>query len=416
MNIFRTINLLKGLVYDYDFRRQTGFILAMIVLFIELPLQNILLYQESYWGFSENIRMFIRLIIDIPIIGVLFFFFFTDLLQKKTDKRIKVTFIITLLVVIQAIIIILVNWNLEKLQSFNNSNLKVFFWYISYFIIGYFITGDISKLSKLKLLIISAQVLMIAQIIVFFDLETISINLEDLNKTPYLHLRLGNSFAIWSILILSLVNKTKRLLLYFLFLLFLFAYSSRGVFYSFLIILPIIISPYIVEYFNYILIGFLVAIILILTLFPVISEHRMFSILICDDLSLEYRVSIMEKNLPDLYENWLLGDYYGFSKFAPPDSNYIHNIVSIWRHFGIIPFLLIISLFIIKSFDIKFPLQNSTSISENMLLIYYIYFLILILFAKSYIYYYYFLIFGMQCPQYLKKKITHSFVLKKMFQ
>lgn len=59
------------------------------------------------------------------------------------------------------------------------------------------------------------------------------------------------------------------------------------------------------------------------------------------------RLKQMSLQLPDLRENWFWGDYAGQTRhFEKTIGHYIHNYLSFWRQYGLIPFLLFVGLYL----------------------------------------------------------------------
>jgi len=60
----------------------------------------------------------------------------------------------------------------------------------------------------------------------------------------------------------------------------------------------------------------------------------------------------LEVGWEGILNHWLLGDYGGQVKHFGDLGSYIHNILSYWRQYGIVPFVLIIALLWVLSKNI----------------------------------------------------------------
>jgi len=79
-------------------------VLALATLFIEFPLEHILLYQENYWGFGSSFRMIFRLALEIPIGVLLAYSFLRDLLNRKSTVGLRIITLLVLLISINILI------------------------------------------------------------------------------------------------------------------------------------------------------------------------------------------------------------------------------------------------------------------------------------------------------------------------
>lgn len=77
------------------------------------------------------------------------------------------------------------------------------------------------------------------------------------------------------------------------------------------------------------------------------SQDRMFRVVfdLNSDSSYNKRTVLMERGMEDLKDNWLLGSFMLEAKDGRPGS-YIHNWLSFWIEYGIIPFIIFCLLFV----------------------------------------------------------------------
>ncbi len=391
---FVVSNRLLKLLNHVDYSR-LAYSLAVVALFVELPLQNVLIYQESYWGWSPNlIRDVLRIAFKIPVFLFLLGYFIKELFYPAQYKINKIISCLVFILISYILVVLIINWDNNSLIEFNQKNLRIAAYYFYFFIIGFYSFRGFNHLNRFKVLIIIGLSLMILQIVLFFNYKTLSINLTDLHHNDYIHLFMGYTFAIWAIIALSIVSTKYKLYIYSLSMICLFFLSSRAALYFFAILYPLVIffiNKVTVK--KNILIKLLLPV-LVFFLFMLISGHRMFSIIIGDDLSMQYRIEIFKKNIPDLINNWILGEYGGFFKYSFPADIYMHNILSYWRQFGLIPFLILISLIVIYAARTAKKLKEPLNISSFLTTTLFLFIMLEVFFAKGYNYSILFILFG----------------------
>ncbi len=369
------------------------FLLALTSLFIEFPLEHILLYQEVFHGFGELPRKVIRLTLQVPISGVLFTFLIKDLFNKYSTKYFRIISILVGVIIVSVIMVVALNWSRSEIADFNKSNIKISVFYLYYFTIGYCIARNIDFLRIYRWILIAGLILMTVQAVLFINLETISIDFVNASRISDTHLFMGYSYVLWSILTLMATGSRYKIVVYLLTLAVTFLFSSRGSFYCYIFVLPfLIIKSDNRRILISILIGFLLLCIIIF-MFSNLQNHRMFSVLYGNDLSLQFRIETFRSNLPDLLNNWLLGEYGGFIKYPEPANTYMHNVFSYWRQFGLTTFISVCLLFAIT---IRQAIKSQ--ITDNKLSSFLILLLLFnvpaLVFVKAYTYAALFLMFG----------------------
>jgi hypothetical protein len=119
-------------------------------------------------------------------------------------------------------------------------------------------------------------------------------------------------------------------------------------------------------------------------------EDRMLRLLIgASDTSQNMRQEHLTRGLEHLSNNWLLGTFMGDieSNFGN-EGRYIHNYLSFWRQFGVIPFLLFFALLGYKSISICCAwIRDNDSNPVLQFLFYFTMFALLeIIMARSYVF------------------------------
>lgn len=369
------------------------FLLALISLFIEFPLEHIMLYQEVFHGFGELPRKLFRLTLQIPISTILFTVLIKDLFNKNSSNSFKIISILVSVIIISVVVVVLLNWSRDDLSDFNKSNIKISAFYLYYFTIGYSIASGFRYLEKYKWILIGGLILMSAQALIFININTVSIDFVNASRKSDTHLFMGYSYVIWSIITLMAIRKEERAFVYIITVAITFLFSSRGSFYCYLIIFP----AFIIKAINKkIMLGILtgsILLILILFLSYDLQSHRMISVLYGNDLSFQFRIETFKNNMPDLFNNWLLGDYAGFLKHDEPANTYMHNILSYWRQFGLLTFISVVSLFIFCGRE-AFRTQTTVNGLKEILILLLLFNAPALLFIKAYTYAALFLMFG----------------------
>ncbi len=204
-----------------------------------------------------------------------------------------------------------------------------------------------------------------------------------------IYLMLADSFAIFSIFLLCLTNDIrKQTIIILISIVCLFALFSRASLYCFVIMAFLFLYKENKKIFFVVLLSFFAFI--YFSVSSGIVEDRMLRLLVGGtDASYTMRVEDLNRGLSSLSDNWVLGSFMGDVESNFGDSGeYIHNYLSFWRQFGIIPFLTLLTILIyqisyIFSFWFKGKIANSTL---NLLFYFTIFALLEIITARSYVF------------------------------
>jgi len=394
----RIDNLFLGLASNKS--GELAFLLAFIAAFLEFPIQSITVFQEYYWGNVDLTRNIIKYFIKFPLFLSLSILFFLEYKEKLANRKYLFGFILFTAIISTMLIVILFSW--KEFPDFSSGNLKSTSYHVYFYLIGYFLLTRISLLKRYRIYLFIGLAIMSLQILLFYNISSFQINYEGCKAKGYIHLLLGNSYAIWAILTLSQLKKYKRLILYLLLLPFLFALGSRASLYFYLLLLPVIIIETVGIKIGLVILSLGMFIFFIVSI--LYKDHRMFSIFSFTDTSLLYRLKILRTNLPDIMNNFIFGDYGGFYKYEFPSNTYIHNILSFWRQFGLIPFVLLLVLIIINGNSIFSDFKANMTKPEFCMIGLYIFLIASVLFAKAYNYSPLFLVLGYRDEFMYRKK------------
>lgn len=181
------------------------------------------------------------------------------------------------------------------------------------------------------------------------------INLDDVDDDiSGLYLFLGDSFALWSLLVVASVRTFfYRVVIILTTAIVLFVLSSRTSLYAFLVSTFLVLVLLIVEKKNvlmrffFLISVFGIALTVVVNLMGVddILSGRMFQFLtLGEDNSWDFRDWQLREGIEHIKESPFFGAYGSQVRLLGRIGDYIHNFLEVWRQFGFIPFLVIFVL------------------------------------------------------------------------
>lgn len=366
---------LKGFSFNLQFTALVG-----IVVFILLRLGDFLSYTiRQFSGLAEIPFAFASYLI-------IFFLLITVIQLKITTLSLTKGCWLVILSLLSFISFSLIRISLDHLSDFTDYYLILL--YILYFFSGYFL-GKSILFYKYKYLFFLSVILM----------STTTIYLTDWNNLKFLfidegnnYLRLAESMVFCSLGAISYSRKYYTgMAFYLLGIVTLFIINSRFSLGLFTIIgLVILIHRFRFK-------AFFSLALFILLIFSTISidfdsellkSNRVLRLIINPqlDTSLNLRETINSLGLEDIKKNWFLGDFKGQLRYGD-FGFYIHNGLSFWRQYGLIPFVSLciglISIWLLSINTMRKNLDNRNLIFGFSILSYTTAGL---LFAKSYVY------------------------------
>lgn len=293
-------------------------------------------------------------------------------------------------------------------------NLSVLFYYVVFFIVGFFL----NNLELRKRWIFFFELLLIINLFFHFDFQSMGISLIAFNNdSKGIYLFLGDSFALWSILVFSLIRERPfiNLCFFIITVISLFLFITRTSLYAFILVTPLIIFFTKKSLRYYLLLFVSVPFIYSSEFFANIKviSLRMFAFEnINNDPSLISRNYLYNQGILAIKQNWVIGDYSGQLRISHLGA-YIHNYLSLWRQFGLFPFIsfcILTFFYICKSWYIfKSFKKNKVILPEDFFLIVGgFYCLIEIIAARSYTAPYIWLFIGMACQKKKNMKLIIS--------
>lgn len=312
--------------------------LAFWTFAILLPIRHLYQYlgAAGYVPFVEGAIVLLPLLLLIPL--TLSFLF-----SEKSFRGWVVTLLFASLSVYAATLIVLSPNPLDELgHSPQTANLKILIYYWIYFLIGW----NGANLTKYRKVIIVFWVLMCVNLFLHLDLARYCISFKEFSEGyGGMYLFFGDSFALWSLLLLSVIRRRPFISAgtTLLSTIVLFALNSRTSLYAFILMLPVYFCLHrkSFKYFLLLLLTFFVLSALsgTMTLETLRSANaRMFAIQNLDtDGSVILRRFMQEKGLEALGKSWFWGDYAGQLAYGNL-GGYVHNYLSLWRQWGLFPF------------------------------------------------------------------------------
>ncbi len=253
-------------------------------------------------------------------------------------------FFVILLVLAGVVILFSPNFQDNLGRSSFYFNISILAYYFIYFIIGFYYNG----FSQYHKWIYLFWFLMLLNLLWHYDFSAMRISFQGFDQEKVgVYLFLGDSFAIWSLLVLSLLTKApfKSTCVALCSIIALLSFNSRASLYAFIFVLPLVILLTKKSWKYWV--------ITIAALVPVFSNffdlleyanRRMLAILyLSSDQSMISRNILLKEGILGIQKNWFIGDYAGQLRYGSLGS-YIHNYLSLWRQFGILPFLAFLGL------------------------------------------------------------------------
>lgn len=275
-------------------------------------------------------------------------------------------------------------------SNVDNIDIILVCYYLFYTIAGY-LFGKSLQFFNFKLIFIASFILLVISILYATDFNSFSyllLNDDDLN-----YLRLAESFVLCSFGVISYCHSQPFVILSFLLsILSLFLINSRFSLFCYLFLGLLVI----IYRFRKKGVLLLTVFILLLLLFGnSIVENEIFmnsriGYLVfntSEDGSLITRINQINSGINAIRNNWFIGDLRGQVLYGGSYGSYIHNILSYWRQYGLIPFLLFSFTLILTWFYYFYILKFNNNRSLLILVfIYLVYTTTGVLFAKSFVY------------------------------
>lgn len=294
-------------------------------------------------------------------------------------------------------------------RSLAGFHLKIYSLYIVSYLYGRFMSFQPTIISYL---VFCTTLVFILSVVSF---STFGINFELIRSGEKgTYLLLADLFSIYLLIHISYIpNNTYRFLFFIVGCSFLFFLNSRSSLYTFIIVFSIFQFFYSSFRARIVSITLLLSAIFLLlssSLFQILldANPRMLAVItdIDSDGSKIARDQLFEIGLDRTLRSAVFGDYGGVVKEFGNIGSYIHNILSYWQTYGLIPFLLSIIFFIVQPSIVAYnALKNKDLFNTAPYFNIAIYLVLLLIVSKSYTWYFSWFLLG----------ILHTFEKKKIY-
>lgn len=255
------------------------------------------------------------------------------------------------------------------------------------------------KYARFTLNKLSYSILLLTLLSTYFivDSGSLSLNFDLIDEDKKgVYLLLGGLQSIFLILFITKVeNSIYKYLLFAVGCITLFFLNSRSALYLFIIaflIYFLLFSNIKNKFYTTFIAGSFIYLFINNSLFSqaLDANPRMFKVItgLSEDGSNISRNFLYEVGLSRIKESPLLGDYGGTIRDFGTIGSYIHNILSYWQVFGLLPFLASIYFFVIQALVIMYKSYKDRKLRQtSTYFILAVYLLISVIVAKSYVWY-----------------------------
>jgi hypothetical protein len=390
--------------------------LSLFFVLTELVIKPIFKYFEYHQdGFRLNFSIIFSVIVLFALIEIII-----QLCLKKINIRLNLShslpllnlsFIYLIIIISFPFIISLPIYRIEifYLEYFSSVVITSFLFYMS----GFYILDFLNK-KKFRSIFFYSWVLFTI-VVLFntnFDFKYLNSGIDVDVSNPN-HVTMSDAYAILSIIVIPFSRKIiNKLILFGISSITLYFLMSRASLYTFI-------------FFNFLVFVitdkriFWAAILILISSFFFMnweqllrlnSDNRMLRLITFgNDSSQNSRKIIFMSGLNAIYENWIFGQYMGDVIARKNTGTYIHNFLSIWRQFGIIPFIFISIniIYIYLKFYLHILKNKDWNNEEQFVFILSAYCLVLFLFARSFVFSEIWIIFSLLPTYFFKKNLVY---------
>lgn len=389
----------------YKIKVDSLFTFLSLLLFIIVMAKAPAIYQ--YFGEEFPIWYRLLIVLGLTLSGLALFFYGTvKVFRCKFGETTDLFPVLLIYVLLFYIGIIIFMNDAFVSEEVNELNQTTFFQFIIFFSLGLYLNKILKYEKTLTLLYWGIAVFWLSNLNDFFLLDLTKSGLNDDSYLIY-----SDYFAILSLLIVYLKRNSGLLILYVLVSIFvIYTLNSRSafVFLSFTLFL----MSYLMDnkFYKYSFIVLFVGIVYIVYSYidlDLLQNMRMFSVLFGTDAdvdgSAQARQFLMEANLKDIRDNWLIGNYGGQYEMFGLAGTYIHNILSYWRQFGLPVFFSVIYLLGFMGIQ-SFRIMKNRNKDKYLLPLFTVYVILGMIFSKAYTYPTLWLLFGFYTYWLVKNK------------
>lgn len=322
--------------------------IAASALMLSVPLRSIALLLLGYDELSESavhlVFLALKLVI-LPLVAVTAYQLVrwndsggVSLSHQAVRRGLPVLLALTI-----AIVVVLVGQNPidiegNSLRAFNFTVLETWLYFLT-------LGTLLPSLLRARRLLIALWVAMAVVALGHFDFLSLTLDVSLLEpERAGIYLAYGDAFAVMTCLVLAVMRRPlSQFVIAILGLIVAFTLYSRT---SFFVLAA---TLWLNAFWRH---PKLVAVSMVLIALPLatlllgggsagaLSEHRMFAFLHGNDGSVLERLTQFSMGMQGIRENWFFGDYGGQVASLGFIGAYMHNLLSYWRQFGLVFFLL----------------------------------------------------------------------------
>lgn len=228
--------------------------------------------------------------------------------------------------------------------SVMEANLRYLIGHTLAFAVGYSLRG----LGRFKPLIVFGFVLLVVNALGNIDSTTSQLNLEVKDEdSKGIYIMLGDSFGLWALITCAVVeSRRERATLVVAAVVILALLNSRTSLYAFLVTIPFIFRMSLarIAILILVMVAGIWGVLALLEGQEGLIDRMFMSVITGEDSSINSRMLQFEIGLDRLADRWFLGDYAGDVREFGGFGFYLHNMLSYWQQFGLLPFLLLLLL------------------------------------------------------------------------
>lgn len=318
----------------------------------------------SYYGKEYSLSLLLYQFLVYPIILLWIIYIFKDFFRREKRTFPKSSLIILFLIAYMLSYLILYTfYNVSYIgPAAIYFQIKVLVFIVLNILIGVYVAININNHIFKNMISI---IWFIYTLLIIFNINYVTLTLDN-NNVPALHLLFGDTYALVTFLTIITLKKWQlKLFLMTIGIFIVYTIQSRASFYSFLVVYVFFIIKTIGmknSIYLFMLVLFSTYTLVYLDLIEI--EKRMFGALFGEsDGSLSHRLLQFYSGFDSINKNLFFGDYLGQLRERAGIGEYMHNIFSFLRQYGILFFVTFCILYfylLIQLFIKWLRIENST--------------------------------------------------------
>jgi len=314
---------------------------SLISFFTIIVLISLLLIKNIFYYYHANSE--ISTIFYLGFFFLFVFIWFTlislnikkNIIFNKIQNNLNIPILLMFLVSLITLLSIFFNSSNQEMIIYQ---VKVLIYASIHLSLGYFILRALDE-EYVKFIVCFSFFMF-----VLFVLLSLIIKWNDYWPQPLKNIHVGDAFSLLGIVFISILkNKYLKIISLTIIILGLFFIQSRASFFSFGVIGLLIMFKELGLKRTLLMGTLLLCIICITILFfydTNLVNRMLIDVFSGNDSSMSERNQLLFQGLKSIKEHWFLGDFGGQYTNSSVSGHYIHNILSLWRQYGILFFIL----------------------------------------------------------------------------